>query len=592
MKTLLTCYRSLLIDVSRLSKVPLGTPDELDMNWILIEGPGLDKVLLRYLEEGLEQPEFPKWLTPLWSQFRLTGEPVLLRYLRQLLCFGYKTRTEPTNEQLNRAQALYEEVDGCITIFDTAFNSCLKEKVMFRSARTLISRVIARIDWRKIVPSHGPGAVYPPMAPYERSRFSFPDDDLEEIYPYYENFRCVPAYWPTASEASNLGVYSSSIYTAKLVAVPKDSRGPRLISVHHAALIWLQQGQRKLLEDAIARSQAGPFINLKDQSVNGALALASSIDQEYCTLDLKDASDRISCTLVRYLFGSASKYLFATRARSIVLMDGREITLNKFAPMGNCLTFPVQSLLFWALVKSCIASKYGSSNHANVYVFGDDIIFPSKYHACVVSGLTAAGLVVNAGKTFYKGFFRESCGVDAYKGTNITPTRVKTWGDRYVSYADAVSMCAIAKSFRLQGYWDTSCAIYAHISRFMALPLSNDPHATAIYEYVDASREMMYRWEPRLKWHKGLHKYIVAAVLPKPTVMEGFAHDWYHVQDSLLRLERGESSVSSRPQSLRCPDPARDWDTNDREVISDRGTVYTVPYRERFVKGWIDAIVK
>jgi hypothetical protein len=34
----------------------------------------------------------------------------------------------------------------------------------------------------------------------------------------------------------------ADIIEAKLIAVPKDSRGPRLICVHPAESIWIQQG--------------------------------------------------------------------------------------------------------------------------------------------------------------------------------------------------------------------------------------------------------------------------------------------------------------------------------------------------------------
>jgi len=57
----------------------------------------------------------------------------------------------------------------------------------------------------------------------------------------------------------------------------------------------------------------------------------------------------------------------------------------------------------------------------DVYVYGDDLIVPSKEVEDVISGLETAGLKVNRSKSFAKSAFRESCGIDAFAGVNVTP---------------------------------------------------------------------------------------------------------------------------------------------------------------------------
>jgi len=151
--------------------------------------------------------------------------------------------------------------------------------------------------------------------------------------------------------------------------------------VHPAESIWIQQGQRQLLE---SRIESHPLtkgkIAFTDQTVNGKLALSSSKTREFCTLDLREASDRISCSLVKALFGPHTyEWMSCSRATHVKLLDGRVIELKKWAPMGNALCFPVESLVFFSLVVAGIRSHYGE-NCNDVYVFGDDIIFPSKYH--------------------------------------------------------------------------------------------------------------------------------------------------------------------------------------------------------------------
>jgi len=59
-----------------------------------------------------------------------------------------------------------------------------------------------------------------------------------------------------------------------------------------------------------------------------------------------------------------------------------------------------------------------------VRVFGDDIIVPEDCSAVLVGLLTHLGLKVNPDKTFLGGAFKESCGIDAFRGDNVTTINV------------------------------------------------------------------------------------------------------------------------------------------------------------------------
>jgi hypothetical protein len=61
----------------------------------------------------------------------------------------------------------------------------------------------------------------------------------------------------------------------------------------------------------------------------------------------------------------------------------------------------------------------------DIEVYGDDIIVPVHSRRVVETALEALGLRINAGKSFSKGFFRESCGGDFYAGVNVTPTYLR-----------------------------------------------------------------------------------------------------------------------------------------------------------------------
>lgn len=559
-------YDRLLADICVLSGVPLGTPNEITDEWALKLGPKLDKDLLLYLEGIGELPIFPEWLQPLVEAFLSSMDGKYLRFLRQVLLFCYKLEFEPTNEQLMEANASFEDTDQSILTWEDSFLS--QDKALFRSARQIVGKVIYRINWNEILPSHGPGAVYPRCSSQDKSEFSVIYRPIERFYPYAEYFCGIPSYWWDHIVQAQGKLTEKDTIVSSLVAVPKDSRGPRLICVHPKESIWIQQGCRRLLEQAIERpgSPCHGRITFQDQGTNGALAMASSIDREYCTLDLKEASDRISCLLVKYLFGDfAYEYISCSRATHVKLLDGRVIELRKWAPMGNALTFPVQSLVFLALVRAGIRSRYGV-NCTDIYVFGDDIVFPSKFYDGAVNALVRSGLIPNPAKTFRRGFFRESCGVDAFKGIDVTPHRLRRCDCHTVS--GAVSSCTLARALAIDGYRLTSDWLYRQVSLYWGcLPYSNNPSTQGIYRYDPCTLDKLWRYEPSLRYNKDLQRYETRVLLVRSAISRPSSDAWWHLQDSLLRLAHmGEKEYS------------------------DRGLEYTVPHRARVQRGWSAAL--
>lgn len=561
MTMLLETYRYLLADVVEKTGIPLGAPEDLTHEWVLKEGPKLDKQLLAYLEDyRAERPNFPEWLLPLWEAFIVNDDVMCLKGLRQLLVFCYKAEFEPTGEQSAEAVKLFVDTDSNIDHFDAYFKYARKDH-LFTVARRLVRLITHKIDWSKLTPSHGPGAVFPPRKPWKKSMFTSIYPKLHQRYPLDAYFHGLPSFWWETLVENDYRFVEHAEILCNLVLVPKDSRGPRCISVHPSEAIWIQQGQRRLLERAILDNPlTHGKINFHDQSVNGRLALESSLTKEFVTLDLKEASDRISIELVKHIFhDDAWPFLDSTRADSVKLPDGRVHKLRKFAPMGNCLTFPLQSLLFWAIVRASIKCEYGL-DCTDIYVFGDDIIYPSKFHTVVLRALVRSGLVPNIAKTFVLGSFRESCGVDAYKGFDITPYRMKVAG--ITSYSDAVSLCDLAKRLRLGGYQHCSSFIYSRVRRaFGKLHLCNDPDTQGIFEYVSDARTVLL-YEPTVRFDREVQQWMSKVILLKPAQAVLDKHDWYHVQDSLVRLE-----------------------TSPLEY-SDRGTEYPIPYRERLGYGW------
>lgn len=240
---------------------------------------------------------------------------------------------------------------------------------------------------------------------------------------------------------------------AKVILVPKDSRGPRLISCEPRDHQFIQQGildyMVKTLESNLLTSGE---VNFTDQSVNQSLARQGSITLGLATLDLKDASDRNSLLLFNHLFKKCPKLrddILACRTNETVLPDGRVVSLSKFAPMGSALCFPVMAVSLWALIKASFVGmeRYNST----LSIYGDDIIVESDLAHFVCDVIEKYGFRVNRSKSFIASRFCESCGGDYFDGVNVTPTRMRSiWNiflDPWSSPKTLVRMCKHAQEF-------------------------------------------------------------------------------------------------------------------------------------------------
>lgn len=201
----------------------------------------------------------------------------------------------------------------------------------------------------------------------------------------------------------------------KLEFVPKNARTYRGIVVEPSLNSVLQLG----IGDYIARRLKRIGVDISDQTRNGELARRGSIANDLATLDLSSASDTISIELVRLLLPDDwFRLLNAARTSRISIKgESEEVTLEKFSSMGNGFTFPLETLIFWALTVSCC--PIGASGDIGVY--GDDIICPSGSVDDVIGILTLCGFSVNTEKSFWDGPFRESCGRDYYLGIACRP---------------------------------------------------------------------------------------------------------------------------------------------------------------------------
>ncbi len=253
--------------------------------------------------------------------------------------------------------------------------------------------------------------------------------------------------WSIADQIRTLEYGETSVTaSSRLSFVPKNDEISRCICIEPTLNVFYQLGFGRILEDRLAERFG---ISLATQPfVNRSLARLGSITDGLATLDLSSASDSISCSMLRYLLPKRFMHFLERYRSTAVDIKGRgTVPLGMISTMGNGYTFPLQTMLFSAVVLACmkwrgIPSRPGPSfSHFPVKrpdpdystrasdlwsVFGDDIICPSVCTEDVVRTLTFLGFKVNQDKSFVKGPFRESCGSDFFNGSEIRGVYVKT----------------------------------------------------------------------------------------------------------------------------------------------------------------------
>jgi len=402
-----------------------------------------------------------------------------VRSLRQICLYFYKLNLPYTDEQQRTVVDRFVDVEEELSSLRLSHRDPILKR-----ARVLISRVCSRGDrrdlWHDIRPSHGPGAVATGEKrdrKYLTVRFNA---TLEVEYPFWEYFTTGLNHVAAAYHDWDIRGISVDTGTAKVVLVPKDSRGPRLISCEPVEVQWIQQGlSRALVGEIESHWSTRGKVNFDDQTINQKLALEGSSSfapgnwsrtfvAPWDTLDMSDASDRVSTTLVRELFGGTSllKCMLACRSHATVLPQGRgRLLLNKFAPMGSALCFPVEALVFWSLACAVIQLTEGmhSKNIPEVFVYGDDIIVRPRHTRVVMDALEKYSLKWNADKCCTGFLFKESCGTDALMGQKVTPIRFRKRITSKHTASQYVSLVSLASRHYEQGHLATSALIRGYV---------------------------------------------------------------------------------------------------------------------------------
>jgi hypothetical protein len=301
----------------------------------------------------------------------------------------------------------------------------------------------------------------------------------------------------------------------RVITVPKTLRTPRIIAIEPVCMQYTQQSILELLVPALEDGKYfSSALGFSDQNENRVLALTSSKTRHFCTLDLSEASDRVHNQLVIRMLECVPDLSDAVQACRSLRADVPGygvIPLTKFASMGSALCFPIEAMVFLIIVLKAMheadnitpdkVSIKGMLDRVRIY--GDDIIVPVKYAQFVSRELEAFGLKVNGHKSFWNGNFRESCGLDAYDGVEVTPSydrRLCPESRRNVS--EILSAVSLRNQLYKKGCWRTCAYLTSMLEKIADFPyvLEDSPLVGFVsflgYEAKRYNRNL-HRWETK-----------------------------------------------------------------------------------------------
>jgi hypothetical protein len=269
----------------------------------------------------------------------------------------------------------------------------------------------------------------------------------------------------------------------RVTPVPKTLKGPRIIAIEPVCMQYAQQALASYIIKKLETSKfTSGHINFRDQEINKKLALSASSTGVYATIDLSDASDRVPLSAVYDMFycnPDLGDAILACRSKAAQLPSGEILPLKKFASMGSALCFPIESMYFFSAVLTArleihdLPLTFSNLKYLirDVFVYGDDIIIPADEADAIARILTGVFYCkVNSTKSFWTGWFRESCGMDAYKGESVTPTYLRCLqpGNRK-SVAELLSWIATSNLFYERGYWITASYMKDVVERIIGI---------------------------------------------------------------------------------------------------------------------------
>jgi len=499
------CHTSTTLDVKKLES---RTKNE-GLSFLTITLPSFGKDFERCLELGfLDDDSFPGFR-------KKNGFPLFLEgFLRQIFNpLDGAVLTEPNYDSIfairqltllfskllvpcsdDRVRDAYLDYVRCEEeLREWEFHNSFEADSFERISTLLFGDVFSRMDDiiknGEITPRHGPGSTADHFLGNEKYDLFKWSERLECLFPYGEF--AIPS-WRYHNRYDDVDILDpGNEEPARVTAVPKTLKRPRIIALEPAYMQYMQQAilhpmveflESKRIPGNTRDNLCFNFLGFTNQSPNRDLAKRGSEQGDLATLDLSEASDRVHILHVDAMlrrFPSLREGVFATRSsKARIPSIGVDLySLRKFASMGSALCFPIEAMTFLVAIFQGIETQIGTpltrkivkSFEGKVRVYGDDIIVPVDFVDSVISSLKTLGHKVNMNKSFWNGKFRESCGGDYYSGQDVTPIRFRQQFPRdRTETSQVVSLVAFRNHLYERGLWRTASYLDSRIKKLLS----------------------------------------------------------------------------------------------------------------------------
>jgi hypothetical protein len=433
-----------------------------------------------------------------------------------------------------------------------------------RIARLLFGSVFSKLDRmiydEDVVPKHGPGATAERLMGNQKYLNRVWTQRLQNVFSF-ENFLLPnPRY---ASEDAVTFLEPGSEQPVRVISVPKTQKAPRIIAIEPS---YVQYAQQAILEPMIRLLESDSvlkhFLGFSDQIPNQEMARKGSEGLSLATLDLSEASDRVSNQLVRRLVSSFPHLLAgleATRSRRADVPGHGVIRLAKFASMGSALCFPVEAMCFLCMIflgiEQSANTRFTSKSdflryRGRVRVYGDDLIIPEDSAESVIHSLESFGTRVGLSKSFWIGRFRESCGKEYWNGHDVSIVKFRRMFPASLSDGpECISMVSFRNQLYLAGCWDTvkyvDTLIWKVFKYFPVVEESSPVLGRTSFLHYQGERECNSLHRPLVKG------YVVRSIIPKnPLSDDGALLKFFLKRGGLPSVDKKHLERSGRPYAV------------------------------------------
>lgn len=531
-------------------KTILSRVEKEGLSFLTITLPGFAKDLQQALEKAsVDSTDFvgytktgclPKLLSGFTSQIfdkasgRLLHEPSIdaIHCVLQLTQLFAKVELPCSDARVKAAFEKYMDCENNVKENDALITPQLVSRFR-RMALLAWGDVMASMDKiiyaGDIIPRHGPGATADRKLGNQKYVQTLWPQRLDELFPAGE---FIFPSWSHFCEHEGMVdiVDPGAEIPVRVITVPKTLKTPRIIAVEPVCMQYAQQGiLRELVSRISTDDTVGTLVGFLDQTPNQRMAQIGSLAGGLATLDLSEASDRVSNQLVQEMVHHNpwfSKALDATRSRNADVPGHGVVPLAKFASMGSALCFPIEAMVFLTIIligiedvrKRPLTRKDIKALSGKVRVYGDDIVIPVEYVHTVVNRLQDFGLVVNSSKSFWTGRFRESCGKEYYDGIDVSIVKLRRLFPTQRQHAkEIISLVSFRNQLYKAGWWKTCEWLDRYIEGIIPFPVVAETspglgrHSFLGYE---TQRECPHLQRPLVK------AFRVRATLPKSNLGE------------------------------------------------------------------------